>query len=145
MLKVNPSPYPLYPICKSVVVWLRNFTPNPLFILWYLLSMKYIITETRLKQLIFKFLDYQNLSRKKVNDDIFFLKDKYSNVGVLRYDTTDGWLFILGSFADNVSSMFGITKEETESFISSWVESVLKTKVSNPDVWEGQTAFTVPK
>lgn len=106
--------------------------------------MKYIIIESRLNQVIFKYLDNMNLITKQRYDDIFFVKDKSDKYGVLRYDTTDGWLFIKRDLVNEVSSFFSLSQEESEIVISRWVENTIDETVSEPDTWSGDLTFLIP-
>ena len=107
--------------------------------------MKYIITEYRLNNIIFKFLDSKKLIPLKIDEDIIFIKNKSDKTGYLRYDTNDGWLFILRSLNNEVSDFFSLTETESEKIIAEWVEHTLGMRVSETDVWASSTAFVYPR
>lgn len=102
--------------------------------------MKYIISESRLDKVVFKYLDSKNFVRVKSGDDIFFVKDKSGKPGYLRYDTNDGWLYVLRELAEDIDRFFSLSEEETDRIIGQWVGSLVG-RVSMVDRWASQTAF----
>ena len=95
------------------------------------LYMKIIITESRLKELIFKKL-YQDLSNAEIieyKDSIWLINKKkkywyfqYNKSGILnwRYD-----------FFKNFFNMFSLEKNEYEPILAEWVEEILNCKVNS--------------
>jgi hypothetical protein len=122
----NLVPYP-------EIKFLENFV--------YLWNMNYIITESRLHQMIFKYLDLMKLSTTEIQKEIYFMENEDDDYGVLRYDTNDGWLFILGGFNRQISNLFSLSENETKNIISLWVENFTGRRVSNPDIWESKNIF----
>ena len=91
--------------------------------------MKYIIPESRLHQVIFKYLDMQNFNMVKKGDYIYFTENVGDKYGFLKYYSYNRSLFIFSVFADKISNMFSLPEEDTERIISSWVEKTFGVKV----------------
>ena len=87
--------------------------------------MKYIIPQSRLHQVIFKYLDMQNFNMVKKGDYIYFTENVGDKYGFLKYYSYNGSLFIFNVFADKISNMFSLPEEDIEWIISSWVEKTL--------------------
>jgi hypothetical protein len=94
--------------------------------------MKYIITENRLNNIIFKFLDAKL-------DGIETRKGEYFNVifafpneeyGVLAWKKSGG-LFVFYKLRDEISDYFGLEKDDSLRVISKWVEDRYNLKVMN--------------
>ena len=85
--------------------------------------MKYIITENRLNDIIFKYLDvkYGALEQKRGRycDIVFsFPGEEY---GVLGWEKS-GVLYIFYELRDEISNYFGLEKVDSLSVIGKWVE-----------------------
>ena len=98
--------------------------------------MKYNIPQSRLNELIFKYLDMQDFNMVEKDNEIFFTENVGDEYGFLKYKYNTGSLFILKVFADKISNIFGIPVKKAEDIISLWVENafdvaVIKTKVEN--------------
>ena len=87
--------------------------------------MKYIIPQSRLHQVIFKYLDMQNFNMVKKGDYIYFTENVRDRYGFLKYNYYTESLFILKVFADKISNIFGIPIKDLDRIISSWVEKTL--------------------
>ena len=81
------------------------------------------------------------LSTTEIQKEIYFMENEDDDYGVLRYDTNDGWLFILGGFNRQISNLFSLSENETKNIISLWVENFTGRRVSNPDIWESKNIF----
>ena len=101
--------------------------------------MKYIIPQSRLNELIFKYLDMQDMSVTKYANAIFFAENVGDKYGVLKYD--NGYLYILKRFVDKISNMFSLPEEDIEWIISSWVENTFDVKVVWPHVSSDRLLF----
>lgn len=105
--------------------------------------MKYIISESRLHQMVFKYLDLKNLKITEVKNDIFFMRNEKDMYSVLRYGIRDNMLFIRIDLYEEISSMFNLSEDDTKQIISSWVESVLGLKVNHIDIWHTNFMFYI--
>ena len=91
--------------------------------------MKYNIPQSRLNELIFKYLDMQDFNMVEKDNYIYFIENVGDKYGFLKYNYDTGSLFILKVFADKISNIFGIPIKDLERIISSWVEKTFGVKV----------------
>jgi hypothetical protein len=108
--------------------------------------MKYLITESQLDKVIFKYLDNQDFliysNGKKFNRYAYFLNinkrygiyfvnsegDEYAQI---RFDKDDGLCFITKDLVNEISSFFSIQDSDSRQVIGRWVENTLRMKVIN--------------
>ena len=96
----------------------------------YLSYMKFIIAESKLEKVIFKYLDNQDFIQIKKEDSIFFKNSEGDEFSQIRYDK-DGWCYIYYELINEISSFFSLKKTDAEQFIGRWVENTLQMKVNN--------------
>jgi hypothetical protein len=94
--------------------------------------MKYIITESRLENIVFKYLDmkYGALEQKmgKYTDIVFtFPGEEY---GLLGWEKS-GNLYVYNEINDEISNYFGLRKVDSLKVIGKWVEDRHNLKVIN--------------
>jgi len=101
--------------------------------------MKYIITENRLNDIIFKYLDseYGALKQKKGKyvDIVFYFPDEERKVFPdEEYDGVLGWrksgdLYISYDLRNTISNYFGLEKVDSLEVISKWAQDRYNLKV----------------
>jgi len=101
--------------------------------------MKYIITESRLENIVFKYLDmkYGALEQKmgEYTDIVFtFPGEEYGLLGWLK----SGNLYVYNEINDEISNYFGLRKVDSLKVIGKWVEDRHNLNVINT------MAFTIP-
>ena len=89
--------------------------------------MKYLITESKLEKVIFRYLDIQDfhVTRHNNNDYNFWDRRDYEN-GILTITISTHKqinCFIQADFTDSVSSLFSLERYDTINIIGDWVES----------------------
>ena len=92
--------------------------------------MKYLITESKLDKVIFRYLDNQDFIQVEDKDTIYFVNsqdDKYSQI---RYDMSDNWSFINYELVDEISSFFSLSDSKSEKVILRWVGDTLQVEFS---------------
>ena len=94
--------------------------------------MKYIITENRLNNIIFKYLDvkYGALEQKKGKyvDIVFhFPGEEYGKLGWEKPET----LYVYDVLMNEISNFFGLEKVDSLRVIGKWVEDRYNLKVIN--------------
>ena len=92
--------------------------------------MKFLITENKLEQIVFKYLDNQDFIQIKKNDRIYFANSESDEYAQIRYDEKDGWCGIYYELVDEISHFFSI-KSDSEPIIGRWVENTLQMKVTD--------------
>jgi hypothetical protein len=90
--------------------------------------MKYIISESRLNQIMKRFLD-SFLLDKNVMDNRRGIAVYDDEEDYLQYFSRNKELFILDKFLDDFEFMFGLTRKESVRFIVDWFENEFHVKV----------------
>lgn len=90
--------------------------------------MKYIISESRLDDIMKKYLD-SFLLDKNVIDNQAGIAVYDDEEDYLQYFPRKRELFILGEFLDEFETMFGLTRNEAIKFIKEWFENEFHVKV----------------
>lgn len=100
--------------------------------------MKFILTESQLDNIIFKYLDSQNYEIiKKETDEhpvlsfvYYFAKPnkEYADISVHKWD---GYCYIYNKLTNDISVLFSIDNYDAEHIISDWVKSKLKKEKVN--------------
>ena len=93
--------------------------------------MKYIITESKLNQVIFKYLDNQDFIQIEKNGNIYFINSEDDEYGQIRYDKEDGWCGIYYKLIEDISSFFSLQEYDSKQVIGRWVENTLQLRVTN--------------
>ena len=93
--------------------------------------MKFIITESKLESLIFKYLDNQDFITIEKEDVVYFVNSTDDKYAQIRYDKNDGWCFIDINLVDEISSFFSLSHDDSKELIGKWVENTLQMEVSN--------------
>ena len=95
--------------------------------------MKYLITESQLDKVIFKYLDNQDFIQIEKNNRIYFVNSEEDRYAQIRYDKDDGWCMIYYELVNEISAFFSMDEDDSESIIGRWVENTLQMKVTNTD------------
>jgi hypothetical protein len=94
--------------------------------------MKYLITENRLNDIIFKFLDAKldgiETRKGEYVDIVFAFPDK--EYGMLEWEKS-GDLFVFYKLRDEISNYFGLEVDDSLRVIGKWVEDRHNLKVIN--------------
>jgi hypothetical protein len=90
--------------------------------------MKYIISESRLDDIMKKYLD-SFLLDKNVIDNKRGVSVFNDEEDLLQYFPRTRELFILGELLDEFETMFGLTRKEAVRFITNWFENEFYVKV----------------
>jgi hypothetical protein len=98
------------------------------------LKMKYIITESRLDNVIFNYLDIKLNGiekRKSINNyDVLFIlpEQEFAMLGW----KGPGDLFVLYTLIDDIQNIFTLERDESLDVIGKYVKDRYKLKVTNP-------------
>lgn len=95
--------------------------------------MKFIITESKIESIVFKYLDNQDFVKIEKSDNIFFINPSDKEYFQIIYVKDDGWCFIYVELVDEISSFFSLEELHSKNIIGKWVENTLQMKVSNTD------------
>ena len=93
--------------------------------------MKFIITESKLENIIFKYLDNQDFVKIDKGENIYFVNSEGDWVAEIRFNKSDGRCYINYNLVEEISSFFSMKEFDSEQVIGRWVENTLQMKVSN--------------
>jgi hypothetical protein len=93
--------------------------------------MKYLITESQLDKVIFRYLDNQDFIRIERDDKIYFANSEGDEYAQIRYDKDDGWCGIHYKLIYEISSFFSLEESDSEQVIGRWVENTLQMRVTD--------------
>ena len=93
--------------------------------------MKYLITESQLDRMIFKYLNNQDFIQIVKGNRIYFVNSENDEYAQIRFDKDDGWCFIDYYLINEISSFFSLQRSDSEKIIGKWVENTLQMKVTN--------------
>jgi hypothetical protein len=110
--------------------------------------MKYLITESQLDKVIFKYLDNQDFviydNKKKFNRYIYFLNsesDMMSQISVFHsnaFGDIRNWVFVNYDLIEELCDFFSIDKLDSLDIIGAWVSDTLSIKVGKIMVSSGE-------
>jgi hypothetical protein len=107
--------------------------------------MKYIITESKLEKVIFKYLDIQDFviydNKKRFNNYIYFLNsesDRQSQISVYvnnAFGEVRNWVFVNRRLTEELTTFFPIDKSDCLDIIKVWINNTLG--ISDSTIWDG--------
>jgi hypothetical protein len=92
--------------------------------------MKYLITESQLDNIIFKYLDNQDFVVVGNNISLFFVNSEEDAYSQIRFDEEDAWCGIDEDLVNEISSFFSISYYDSEQVIGRWVGHTLQMNVT---------------
>ena len=93
--------------------------------------MKYLITESKLEKVIFRYLDNQDFIQIDKDNSIYFVYSEDDEYAQIIFDKDDGWCIINYELINELSSFFSLDEFNSEQVIGRWVENTLKMRVTN--------------
>jgi len=93
--------------------------------------MKYLITESQIDRVIFRYLDNQDFIQIERGDNIHFTNSEGDEYAQIRYNKSDGQCYIYWKLIGEISSFFSLGQNESEKVIGRWVENTLQVRVTN--------------
>ena len=96
--------------------------------------MKYLITESKLDKVIFRYLTNQNFIQIERHNRIYFVISENDQHAKIRYNKNDGRCYINYNLVTEISNFFSLQRSESEDVIGRWVENTLQMKVTNPHI-----------
>jgi hypothetical protein len=107
--------------------------------------MKYLITESKLEKVIFKYLDIQDFviydNKKKFSNYLYFLNsesDRESQISVYTnnaFGEVRNWVFVNRRLTEELTNFFPIDKSDCLDIIKAWVNNTLG--ISDSTIWDG--------
>jgi hypothetical protein len=93
--------------------------------------MKYLITESQIDRVIFRYLDNQDFIPIEKGDKIYFANSEGDEYAQIRYNKYDGWCYMYYKLVDEISSFFSLEESVSMEVIGRWVENTLQMRVTN--------------
>ena len=97
--------------------------------------MKYIITESQLDKVIFRYLNNRDFIVTGNDTSLFFINSEGDEYAQIRYNKNDGWCFISIDLIKEISSFFSLELTDSKEVIGRWVENTLQMKVNYTLSW----------
>jgi hypothetical protein len=91
--------------------------------------MKYIITESQLNRIIFKYLDNQDFIQFDKDDNIYFVNSEGDEYAQIRYEKDYKWCYIFYELMEDICSLFSMGEDDSKEIIGKWVENTLQMEV----------------
>jgi len=91
--------------------------------------MKYLIKESQLDRLIFKYLDNQDFIQIKKGDGVYFVNSEGDEYAQIRYFNKDSKCVIYTGLIGEVSSFFSMQGYDARETIGRWVGETLKVNI----------------
>ena len=85
--------------------------------------MKYLITESQLDKVIFKYLDNQDFIKVEYGNNIYFVNSENDEYAQIRYDKSDGWCTVERKLMKEIANFFSLDNNAAISAIVKWIES----------------------
>ena len=91
--------------------------------------MKYLITESQLDKVIFKYLNNQDFIVTGNDTSLFFINSESDEYAQIRYDEDSEVCFINIDLVKEISSFFSLEHSDSKEVVGMWVENTLQMKV----------------
>ena len=90
--------------------------------------MKFFITESKLYDVVFKYLDSKNFFKIETHEDVYYSIGEEEEYAIIRFNLNPhgSWCFIDKDFVEEVSSFFSMNIKDVKNVISMWVRNDLK-------------------
>ena len=92
--------------------------------------MKFILTESKLEQIIFMYLDNQDFVKVEGDNNVYFINSMDDEYAQIEYDKDDGWCIVSLDLIKEISSFFSLKSDDSEMIIGKWVENTLQMDLS---------------
>ena len=102
--------------------------------------MKYLITESQIDNVIFKYLDNQDFIQINFDEKIYFVNSVNDVYAQIKYDKNDNWCYVHYKLIEEISTYFSMSHYDSEPVIGRWVENRLQMKVTNTE-WRNNTKW----
>ena len=98
-------------------------------------TMKYIIKESQINNVVFWYLDNQDFIQIEKNNKIYFVNSESDKYAQIRYDKSDGWCNVNYDLIQEISSFFSLQESDSKEVIGMWVENTLQMKVTDTQAY----------
>jgi hypothetical protein len=123
----------MYNGCRNVCYELSDGTGLKSIIVFifviFIFYMKYLITESKLEKVIFRYLDNQDFIQIKRVSLTYFVNSKDDEYAQIKYSSLGGCT-ISPELIKEISSFFSLDESDSESAIGRWVGNTLQMRVT---------------
>jgi len=92
--------------------------------------MKYLITESQLDRVIFRYLNIQDFIQIETSSNIFFVNSDDDEFAQIRYNKRGGFCQINLNLIEDISALFSLNDATSKDIIGKWVEHTLQNEVT---------------
>jgi hypothetical protein len=96
--------------------------------------MKYLITESQLDRVIFKYLDNQDFIVIKMDNRLYYVNSEGDEYAQVRYHPKDRWCTIHYDLIEEIGNFFSLDTYQSIGVINKWIENKLGIKSINVEV-----------
>ena len=96
--------------------------------------MKYLITESQLDRVIFKYLDNQDFIVIKMKNRLYYVNSEGDEYAQVRYHPKDRWCTIHYDLVEEIGNLFSLDTYQSIGVINKWIENKLGIKSINVEV-----------
>ena len=96
--------------------------------------MKYLITESQLDRVIFKYLDNQDFIVIKMENRLYYVNSEGDEYAQVRYHPKDRWCTIHYDLVEEIGNFFSLDTYQSINIINRWVENKLGINSINVEV-----------
>ena len=93
--------------------------------------MKYLISESQLDRIIFKYLDNQDFIQYITKESIYFINSKGDKYSQIRFEETDGRCYVSYDLYNEIYMFFSLQDSDFDKVIVKWVENIIKMEVES--------------
>jgi len=92
--------------------------------------MKYLITESQLDRVIFRYLDSLNFIQIETSSNIFFVNSEDDEHAQIRYNKKNSVCQINLNLIEDISVLFSLDEVRSKKIIGNWVGNTLQNEVT---------------
>ena len=96
--------------------------------------MKYLITESQIDKVIFKYLDNQDFVQIKYGENIYLVNSEKDEYAQIRYNVRVNWCTVNYDLMDEIVSFFSLGNSDAILVIDRWVEKTFNVSSVAADV-----------
>ena len=96
--------------------------------------MKYLIKESQLDRVIFKYLDNQDFIVIKMENRLYYVNSEGDEYAQVRYHPKDRWCTIHYDLIEEIGNFFSLDTYQSIGVINKWIENKLGIKSINVEV-----------
>jgi len=96
--------------------------------------MKYLITESQIDKVVFKYLDNQDFVQIGYGENIYFVNSEKDEYAQIRYNVRANWCTVNYDLMNEIVSFFSLGNSDAILVIDRWVEKTFNVSSVAADV-----------